>query len=130
MSALGDGHLVLIIEDNDKNLKLVRDILQFHGFRTAESTDAEAGLRLAHELRPDLVLMDIALPGMDGVTALRELRSQPSTETIPVVALTASAMQADRERLLGAGFDGYLVKPIDIKAFPGQVLAYCRKARR
>jgi two-component system, cell cycle response regulator DivK len=120
------GEVVLIVEDNEKNLKLVRDILQFHGFRTLEAESAEAGISVAQVSRPDLILMDIELPGMDGVTALRQLRSDPLTAAIPVVAVTASAMQADRQRLRAAGFDAYVVKPIDIKTFPGQVRSWCR----
>jgi two-component system cell cycle response regulator DivK len=122
-AAHGDA-LVLIVEDNAKNLKLVRDLLEYHGFQTLVADSAEAGIALAREAAPDLILMDIELPGMDGVAALRELRSRPDTAAIPVVALTASAMQADRQRFTEAGFDGYLVKPIDVKAFPSQVRSH------
>jgi two-component system, cell cycle response regulator DivK len=115
------GELILIVEDNEKNLKLVRDILQFRGYRTLEAGTAEEGISLAGEHRPDLILMDIQLPDMDGGTALQQLRAEPSTAGIPVVALTAQAMAGDRERLLGAGFDGYLTKPINIREFPDQV---------
>jgi len=125
MTTLADGQLVLIIEDNEKNLKLARDLLQYHGFRTLEAADAESGLRLASHNPVDVVLMDIELPGMDGVTALGHLRADPSTAGVRVVAVTASVMPADRERFAQAGFDGYIEKPIDVKSFPGQVLAYC-----
>ena len=118
------GELILIVEDNEKNLKLVRDILQFKGYRTLEAGTAEAGIELAREHLPNLVLMDVQLPGMDGVTALGRLKAEPSTAAIPVVALTAFAMKDDRERFLGAGFDGYLVKPIDVRAFPEQIRQY------
>ncbi|MGH9037425.1 MAG: response regulator [Acidimicrobiia bacterium] len=120
--------LVLIVDDNEINLRLVRDILQYHGFRTLEAATATDGIALAAERRPDLVLMDIQLPDMDGVSALRRLRAEPGTRAIPVVALTASVLPADRERLAGAGFDGYLAKPIDVRAFPAQVRRYCAAA--
>src|SRR5216684_7882970 len=119
------GEMILIIEDNEKNLKLVRDLLQFNGYRTVEATTAEHGLMLAVEHTPELILMDIQLPDMDGVAALGRLRAEPHTAEIPVVALTAFAMKEDRERFLGAGFDGYLAKPIDIRAFAEQVRAFC-----
>jgi two-component system, cell cycle response regulator DivK len=109
------GELILIVEDNDKNRKLERDVLQFHGFKTAES--GEEGVRLAGELLPALVLMDIQLPGINGIEALRQLRADPRTETIPVMAVTASAMTQDRQKILAAGFDGYQSKPINVKDF-------------
>jgi two-component system, cell cycle response regulator DivK len=117
--------LVLIIEDNPRNLKLARDVLSFHGFHTVEAENAKDGLLLAELRLPDVILMDIQLPDMDGITALQRLRSLPATSTIPVVALTAFAMDHDRVRILAAGFDGYLVKPIDIKRFSDQVRQYC-----
>ena len=117
--------LILIIEDNPKNLKLARDVLEFHGFRTLAADNATDGIRLAGLHSPAVILMDIQLPDMDGVSALRHLRQLPETATIPVVALTAFAMDADRERFLSAGFDGYLAKPIDIKSFPDQIGEYC-----
>jgi two-component system, cell cycle response regulator DivK len=119
------GALILIVEDNDKNLKLARDLLQHHGFRTLEADTAAAGIALAEQHVPDLILMDIQLPDMDGVTALGRLRRSAATTSIPVVALTAFAMAADRERLLAAGFDGYLAKPIDIHNFSERVRQYC-----
>jgi two-component system, cell cycle response regulator DivK len=122
------GELVLIIEDNEKNLKLVRDLLQFKGYQILESRNAEEGLALALAHRPRLILMDIQLPGMDGLTALAHLKAEPGTAAIPVIALTAFAMKDDRERFFGAGFDGYLAKPIDIKEFPEQVRRYCERA--
>ena len=117
--------VILIIEDNPKNLKLARDVLKHNGFRTIEAENATEGIALAETQLPAVILMDIQLPDMDGVSALKRLRSQTATATIPVVALTAFAMDADRERLLAAGFDGYLVKPIDIKRFPQQVRDFC-----
>ena len=118
------GELILIVEDNEKNLKLARDILQFRGYRTIEAGTAEEGIELARAQQPDLVLMDVQLPGMDGVTALGHLRAEPATASIPVVALTAFAMKDDQERFLAAGFDGYLVKPINIREFPEQVQGF------
>ncbi len=120
--------LVLIVEDNEVNLKLERDVLQFHGFRTIEARTAAEGIALAAEQLPDVVLMDIRLPDMDGVEALSCLRQDPRTAGIPVVAATAYSMQEDRERFQRAGFDGYLAKPLDIRAFPNEVRSYCRSA--
>ena len=115
------GELILIVEDNPKNMKLASDVLQFHGYRTLEATTAEDGLALARTDRPELILMDIQLPGMDGVTALTHLKAEARTASIPVIALTAFAMRDDQARFLDAGFDSYLVKPIDIKGFLEQV---------
>ncbi len=120
--------LVLIVEDNEANMTLERDVLRFHGFRTIEARTAADGISLAAEQLPDVVLMDIRLPDMDGVAALGCLRQDPRTAQIPVLAITASAMNKDRERFLDAGFDGYLAKPLDIRAFPNQVRSYCRSA--
>ena len=122
------GELVLIVEDNEKNLKLVRDVLQVKGYRTLEAPTAEQGIALAREHGPDLVLMDIQLPDLDGVSALARLRADPATAGICVVALTAFAMKDDRERFMGAGFNGYLVKPLSIREFPDQVRAFCDQA--
>jgi two-component system, cell cycle response regulator DivK len=114
---------ILIIEDNARNLKLARDILNHVGYRTLEAENAEDGLALARAQRPHLVLMDVQLPGMDGVEALGRLRSDPVTADIPVVALTAFAMKDDRDRFLAVGFDGYLEKPLNVPLFPSQVAA-------
>jgi len=113
--------IVLIIEDNPRNLKLVRDVLDHAGYRTLQAASAEDGLTLARTDRPGLVLMDIQLPGMDGVEALSRLRADGMTADIPVIALTAFAMSDDRERFLSAGFDGYLEKPVDVRALPATV---------
>ncbi len=115
------GELILIVEDNQRNLKLVRDLLQYQGYRTVEAATAEEGLVLARAHFPALILMDIQLPGMDGITALGRLRADPVTAGIPAVALTAFAMKDDRRRLLDAGFDGYIEKPISVRDFPEQV---------
>ena len=116
-----DRAVVLIIEDNDRNRKLARDILNHAGFDTLEAGTAEDGLALAAERSPGIVLLDIQLPGIDGVQALQRLRSDPATAGIPVIAVTAFAMKADRERFLAAGFDHYVEKPLDIREFPRQV---------
>jgi two-component system cell cycle response regulator DivK len=116
-----DRAVVLIIEDNERNRKLAHDILNHAGFDTLEAGTAEDGLALAAERSPGIVLMDIQLPGIDGVQALQRLRSDPATADIPVIALTAFAMKADRERFLAAGFDHYVEKPLDIREFPRQV---------
>ena len=121
--------LVLLVEDNEKNMKLARDLLQFHGFTTIEATNAEDGIVLAKERTPKLVLMDIQLPGMDGVSALEQLRNDPKTSRIPIVAMTASVMKEDRERFDKAGFDGFITKPIDVRAFPQQVRDAVAKGR-
>ena len=121
--------VVLIVEDNEKNLRLARDVLQFHGFHTLEARTAAAGIALAAESHPDVVLMDIQLPDMDGASALAALRSDPGTAGLAVVAMTAFAMREDRERLLNAGFDGYMSKPIDVKEFPKEVRRYCHKSQ-
>jgi two-component system cell cycle response regulator DivK len=113
--------LILIVEDNAKNLKLVRDVLEQTGYRTLESGTAEEALDLVESNRPDLVLMDIELPGMNGFEAVERLKGNPATAEIPVCAVTAFAMDDDRERCLRAGFDGYVSKPIDVSRFPGQV---------
>lgn len=123
------GELVLIVEDNEKNLKLARDLLHFKGFRTLEAGTAGEGIVLAGEHLPDLVLMDIQLPDMDGRAALQRLRAEPQTAGLRIVALTAFAMGEDREHLLGAGFDGYISKPIDVKHFPQQVERHCDSSR-
>jgi len=108
---------VLIVEDNEKNMKLVRDVLQVKGYRTLEAGSAEDGIRLAIEHKPDLVLMDIQLPGMNGIDALGVLRKDATTAGIPVIAVTASVMQQDRKLITEAGFDGYIGKPINLKEF-------------
>jgi two-component system, cell cycle response regulator DivK len=115
------GELILIIEDNEKNRKLARDVLQVKGYNTIESETAEEGLKLAVEKSPALILMDILLPGMDGITALKQLRADPTTKNIRVIAFTASAMTNNRTSMLAEGFDGYQTKPISLKDFIGEV---------
>jgi two-component system cell cycle response regulator DivK len=108
---------VLIVEDNEKNMKLARDVLQAKGYQTLEAETGEEGVRLAKERKPDLVLMDIQLPGINGIEALRQLRADPATAGVPVVAVTASAMTQDRQKILAAGFDAYQSKPISVRPF-------------
>ena len=115
------GELILIVEDNEKNRKLERDILQFHGYQTVEADTAEEGLRLAQKTPPALVLMDIQLPGMNGIEALQHLRADARTRAIPVIAVTASAMTQDRRKIMAAGFDGYQAKPIEVRQFVAAV---------
>jgi two-component system cell cycle response regulator DivK len=119
------GLLVLIVDDNEKNVKLARDVLRFAGFRTLEAGTAAEGISLALEQIPDVVLMDIRLPDMDGTEAVRRLKAEPRTARIPVVAVTSFAMKGDRERFLAEGFDGYLEKPISVREFTDQVRSYC-----
>ena len=118
------NELILIVEDNEKNLKLARDVLRFHGYRTVEAVDGESAVTMAVEHLPALILMDIQLPGIDGIVAMKRIRADERTKHIPTVALTASVMTGDRERFDDAGFDGFIAKPIEVKNFPGQVRAY------
>jgi two-component system, cell cycle response regulator DivK len=111
------NELILIVEDNEKNLKLVRDVLRHTGYQTIEAGTGEDGVRLAKERGPALILMDIQLPGIDGITALGQLRADPATRAIPVIAVTASAMTQDRKKIMAAGFDGYQTKPIRVREF-------------
>jgi two-component system cell cycle response regulator DivK len=118
--------LILIVDDNGQNRKLARDVLQFAGFRTLEADGGVQGVSLAIEHVPDLVLMDIRMPDMNGTEALRRLRGDERTAQIPIVALTSSTMKGDREQFLDAGFDGYLQKPISVREFPDQVRSHLR----
>jgi len=108
---------ILIVEDNDKNMKLARDVLQSKGYATLEAVTGEEGVRMAIEKKPDLVLMDIQLPGINGIEALRQVRADPGCARIPVVAFTASVTPTDRSQISAAGFDGFLSKPINLKEF-------------
>jgi two-component system cell cycle response regulator DivK len=119
--------LVLIVDDNEKNMRLARDVLLAAGFRTLEAGCGADGVALAAEHLPDVILMDIRLPDMDGTEAARQLKDQPRTAGIPIVALTSLAMKGDREWLLAAGFDGYLEKPISVRDFPDHVRSHCRR---
>ena len=115
---------ILVVEDNPLNLKLVRDVLSFAGYDVVEAQSGEEGLRVAQQDPPDLVLMDLQLPGIDGTETLRRLRQGPLGPEVPVVAVTALAMAEDKERAAHAGFDGYIEKPISPRALPGQIEAF------
>jgi two-component system cell cycle response regulator DivK len=117
------GELILVVEDNDKNRKLVRDVLTHKGYEVIESETGEEGVRLAKARRPRLILMDIQLPGIDGIQALRQLRADEATRDIPVIAVTASAMDRDRQKIMAAGFNGYQAKPLNVKGFVAAVEA-------
>jgi two-component system, cell cycle response regulator DivK len=119
------GERILVVEDNDKSMKLFRDVLTVKGYRTLEATTGGQAVELAAEHAPDLVLMDIQLPDIDGVEVLRQLRAGERTASIPVLALTAQAMQGDREWFLAAGFDGYVSKPVNIVELVGIVKQHC-----
>ena len=119
------GEQVLVVEDNEKNMKLLRDVLQAKGYSTHEATTAARAVELAAEHGPDLVLMDIRLPDADGVETLGRLRADRRTASIPVLAVTAQAMQGDHERFLAAGFDGYISKPVDVVALLATVAQHC-----
>jgi CheY-like chemotaxis protein len=117
------GELILVVEDNDKNRKLVRDVLTYKGYEVIEAETGEDGVRLAKARRPRLILMDIQLPGIDGIEALRQLRADDTTRRIPIIAVTASALDRDRQKIMAAGFDGYQAKPLNIKGFMAAVEA-------
>jgi CheY-like chemotaxis protein len=117
------NELILIVEDNPQSLKLVRDILQVKGYQTLEAETGEEGVRLARERHPALILMDIQLPGINGIEALHKLRADPVTSSTPVIAVTASVMTQDRSRIMAAGFDGFQSKPISVN----QLLATVRE---
>jgi two-component system cell cycle response regulator DivK len=123
------GPTVLVVEDNEKNMKLFRDVLQATGYGTLEATTGLQAVELATEHVPTLVLMDIQLPDFDGIEALGRLRADERTAAVPVLALTAQAMEGDRERFLAAGFDGYLSKPVNVVDFVSTVKRYCEGSR-
>ncbi len=124
------GEQILVVEDNEKNMKLFRDVLQATGYRTLEASTAGQALKLAAEHSPALVLMDIQLPDMDGLEALRRLRQDERTASIPVLAVTAQAMKGDRERFMEAGFDAYLSKPVDVDELLATVRLHCEGGAR
>jgi two-component system cell cycle response regulator DivK len=123
------GEQILIVEDNEKNMKLFRDVLMATGYRTLEATTGVEAVDMASEHTPDLVLMDVQLPDLDGVQALHRLRADARTATIPVLALTAQAMRGDRERFLAEGFDGYLSKPVNVRDLVETVRQHCVQVR-
>jgi two-component system, cell cycle response regulator DivK len=122
--------VILIVEDNEKNMKLVRDILQHKGHTTLEATTGGEGVRLALEAHPDLVLMDIQLPDIDGITALREIRKDASLDAMPVLAVSASVMPDEQQKIVASGFDAYVMKPINLKPFLETVQRYLAGGRR
>jgi two-component system cell cycle response regulator DivK len=119
------GERILVVEDNEKNMKLFRDVLDASGFATLEATSGGEAVERATQEMPDLVLMDIQMPDIDGVEALERLRADDRTASIPILALTAQAMQGDRERFLAAGFDGYISKPVNVRELIGTVRQHC-----
>ena len=121
------GEMILIVEDNEKNRKLIRDLLQAKGYETIESESAEQGLKLAEERQPALILMDIHLAGMDGISALRRLKASAPTRSIPVMAITASAMTYNRNSMLAEGFDGYQMKPFNLREFLADIARLIEK---
>ena len=124
------GRRIVVVEDNERNMKLFREVLESSGYRTLEAETGEQAVALTTEHRPDLVLMDIHLPDIDGVEALRMLRADERTASVPVLALTAQAMEGDRERFIAAGFDGYLSKPVNIADLLDAVRRYCERGSR
>jgi CheY-like chemotaxis protein len=118
------GARILVVEDNQLNLKLIRDVLEFHGFEVLTAKSGEEGVAMASTSSPDLVLMDLQLPGIGGHEALLQIRSDPRCGTVPVVAVTAFAMKDDIERADEAGFDGYIPKPISVRALPAQLAPF------
>jgi two-component system cell cycle response regulator DivK len=119
------GERILVVEDNEKNMKLFRDVLEAKGYTPIEATTGEQAVDLAAEQAPDLILMDVQLPGIDGLEALSRIRANEHNAAVPVLALTAQAMRGDRERFLEAGFDGYISKPVDVLQFVETVRRYC-----
>ena len=120
---------ILIVEDNEKNMKLVRDILQHKGHATLEARTGEEGVQLAIEQRPELVLMDIQLPGIDGIEALRRIREQSTLDAVPVIAVSASVMPADQHHIVSSGFDAFITKPISLKPFLATVGRFLQNGR-
>ena len=121
------GRVILIVEDDPRNLKLIRDLLQIRGYTTLEATDGKQGVDMARAKMPDLILMDIQMPVMDGFEATSILKADPVTKSITIVALTAFAMQGDREKCMEAGFNDYITKPLDIRAFMTKIKEYLEK---
>ena len=120
--------LILVVDDNLANLKLACDVLACEGYRVLRAESAEQALGVLTESRPDLILMDISMPGMDGLTLTRKLKTVETTKGIIIVALTASAMKGDEARATEAGCDGYIIKPVDTRRFPDQVASFLKTA--
>jgi two-component system cell cycle response regulator DivK len=121
---------ILIVEDNEKNMKLVRDILQHQGHATIEAATGAEGVRLALQRHPDLILMDIQLPDIDGITALREIRKDACLDATPVLAVSASVMPDEQHKIVTSGFDAYVMKPIALKPFLETVARFLAQGRR
>ena len=121
------GRVILIVEDDPRNLKLIRDLLQIRGYTTLEATDGKQGVDMARAKMPDLILMDIQMPVMDGLEATSILKADPVTKSITIVALTAFAMQGDREKCIEAGFNDYITKPLDTRTFMTKIKEYLEK---
>ena len=121
---------ILIVEDNERNLKLVRDILRHKGHQTLEAMTGEEGVNLACQHKPDLVLMDIQLPDIDGITALRRIREDATLDAMPVLAVSASVMPAEQQKIVASGFDEYITKPIVLKSFVETVQRFLAQGRR
>ena len=121
------GRVILIVEDDPKNLKLIRDLLQIRGYTTLEATDGIQGVDMAKAKMPDLIFMDMQMPVMDGFEAINILKADPVTKSIPIIALTAFAMQGDREKCMEAGCNDYITKPLDTRAFVTKVKEYLEK---
>jgi len=121
---------ILIVEDNEKNMKLVRDILRHNGYATVEAVNGLDGVRLALEASPDLILMDIQLPDIDGIEALRRIREAPPLDAVPVIAVSASVMPDDQQKIVRSGFDAFVTKPINLKSFLDTVQRYLSQGRQ
>ena len=121
---------ILIVEDNEKNMKLVRDILQHQGHTTLEAVTGTDGVRIAKDAKPDLVLMDIQLPDIDGITALRQIRAEPLLDAIPVLAVSASVMPDEQQKIITSGFDAFVTKPINLKQFRDTVKLFLTQGRK
>ncbi|MCX6556045.1 MAG: response regulator [Candidatus Aminicenantes bacterium] len=124
------GRVILIVEDDPKSVKLLRDLLQIRGYTTLEATDGKQGVDMARAKMPDLIFMDMQMPVMDGFEAINILKTDPATKSIPVIALTAFAMQGDREKCMEAGYDDYITKPLDIRALVTKVKEYLEKSEK
>jgi len=120
---------ILIVEDNEKNMKLVRDILRHNGHDTIEATTGGDGVRLASEKKPDLILMDIQLPDIDGIEALSRIRKNPSLDAVAVIAVSASVMPDDQQKIVSSGFDAFVTKPINLKQFLATVQRFLSEGR-
>jgi len=121
---------ILIVEDNEKNMKLVRDILQHQGHTTLEAVTGTDGVRIARDAKPDLVLMDIQLPDIDGITALRQIRAEPLLDATPVLAVSASVMPDEQQKIVTLGFDAFIIKPINLKQFRDTVKLFLTQGRK